>query len=150
MKHIIVLILLAILPLHEIRAQYNTNRLIISGQSALYYEDYVLSIQYFNQALAAKPYLYEPWYYRSVAKFNLDDFVGAEGDANEALKLNPYINDIYDLRAITRIRQGRYDEAISDYDAAIRLEPRNRNYRFNRAERGRRHTCRPPSCKGLG
>ena len=38
MKHIIVLILLAILPLHEIRAQYNTNRLIISGQSALYYD----------------------------------------------------------------------------------------------------------------
>ena len=68
-----------------------------------------------------------------MAKFNLDDFVGAEGDANEALKLNPYINDIYDLRAITRIRQGRYDEAISDYDAAIRLEPRNRNYWFNRA-----------------
>ena len=59
MKHIIVLILLAILPLYEARAQYNTNRLIISGQSALYYEDYVLSIQYFNQALAAKPYLYE-------------------------------------------------------------------------------------------
>ena len=77
---------------------------MITGRSALYYEDYVLSIKYFNLAIGAKPYLYEPWYYRSVAKFNLDDFVGAEGDANEALKLNPYINDIYDLRAITRIR----------------------------------------------
>ena len=114
-------------------AQYRVDRLITAGRSALYYEDYVLSIKYFNLAIGAKPYLYEPWYYRSVAKFNLDDFVGAEGDANEALKLNPYINDIYDLRAITRIRQGRYDEAISDYDAAIRLEPRNRNYWFNRA-----------------
>ena len=51
MKHIIVLILLAILPLHEIRAQYNTNRLIISGQSALYYEDYVISTKLLLQSL---------------------------------------------------------------------------------------------------
>ena len=56
-------------------AQYRVDRLITAGRSALYYEDYVLSIKYFNLAIGAKPYLYEPWYYRSVAKFNLDDFV---------------------------------------------------------------------------
>ena len=41
-------------------AQFNTDRLLTIGRSALYYEDYVLSIQYFNQAISAKPYLYEP------------------------------------------------------------------------------------------
>ena len=41
-------------------AQYNTDRLVTIGRSALYYEDYVLSMQYFNQAIAVKPYLYEP------------------------------------------------------------------------------------------
>ena len=81
-------------------AQYRVDRLVTAGRSALYYEDFVLSIKYFNLAIGAKPYLYEPWYYRSVAKFNLDDFTGAESDATEALHLNPYINDIYDLRAI--------------------------------------------------
>ena len=50
-------------------AQFNTDRLLTTGRSALYYEDYVLSIQYFNQAIAAKPYLYDPWYYRAVAKY---------------------------------------------------------------------------------
>ena len=45
-------------------AQFNTDRLITIGRSALYYEDYVLSMQYFNQAINAKPYLYEPWFYR--------------------------------------------------------------------------------------
>ena len=39
-------------------AQLNTDRLITIGRSALYYEDYVVSIQYFNQAITAKPYLY--------------------------------------------------------------------------------------------
>ena len=32
--------------------QFNTDRLVMIGRSALYYEDYVLSIQYFNQASA--------------------------------------------------------------------------------------------------
>ena len=108
MKHIIVLILLAILPLHEIRAQYNTNRLIISGQSALYYEDYVLSIQYFNQALAAKPYLYEPWFYRGLAKFYLDDYTGSEADVTKAIELNPYVFNMFELRGLCRIRQKHY------------------------------------------
>ena len=90
-------------------AQYRVDRLVTAGRSALFYEDFVLSIKYFNLAIGAKPYLYEPWYYRSVAKFNLDDYMGAESDASEAINLNPYINDIYDLRAICRIRQQRYD-----------------------------------------
>ena len=58
-------------------AQYRVDRLVTAGRSALFYEDFVLSIKYFNLAIGAKPYLYEPWYYRSVAKFNLDDYMGA-------------------------------------------------------------------------
>ena len=112
------------LSIAPVAAQYRVDRLITAGRSALYYEDYVLSIKYFNLAIGAKPYLYEPWYYRSVAKFSLDDYTGAESDATEALHLNPYINDIYDLRAICRIRQSKYDEAIQDYNSAIKIEPR--------------------------
>ena len=114
-------------------AQFNVDRLLVSGQIALHYEDYVLSIQYFNQAILLKPYLYQPWQLRGVAKFYLDDFTGSEADATEAIRLNPYIDNIYDLRAITRIRQQKYAEAISDYTQAIRLNPTNRNYWFNRA-----------------
>ena len=133
MKQIIVLILLAILPLHEARAQYNTNRLIVSGQSALYYEDYVLSIQYFNQALAAKPYLYEPWFYRGLAKFYLDDYTGSEADVTRAIELNPYIYNMFELRGLCRIRQKRYAQAIDDYTRSINLNPQNQTAWYNRA-----------------
>lgn len=44
------------------------------ARNALYFEDYVLSIQYFNQVINAKPYLYEPYFFRGLAKINLDDF----------------------------------------------------------------------------
>ena len=114
-------------------AQYNIDRLINVGRSALYYEDYVLSMQYFNQAIAAKPYLYEPWFYRGVAKFYLDDFAGAEADCSEALQRNPYVTSIYELRAICRIRLEHYTEAAADYTHALRYDPENQGFWHNRA-----------------
>ena len=95
-------------------AQFNTDRLMTSGKIALHYEDYVLSIQYFSQIIILKPYLYEPYQMRSIAKFYLDDYSGAESDATEAIKLNPYVPEIFDLRGISRIRQKNYSDAIKD------------------------------------
>ena len=45
-------------------AQINTDRVMMIARNALYFEDYVLSIQYFNQVINAKPYLYEPYIFR--------------------------------------------------------------------------------------
>ena len=113
-------------------AQYNTDRLVMIGRSALYYEDYVLSIQYFNQAISAKPYLYEPWFFRGVAKFYLDDFRGAESDCTEAIERNPYVMTIYELRGLCRINQKNYQGAIDDYTRAIRYNPDNQGLWHNR------------------
>ncbi len=113
-------------------AQFNTDRLIMIGRSALYYEDYVLSIQYFNQAIAAKPYLYEPWFFRAVAKYYLDDYAGAESDCTEAIERNPYIVNLYELRGLTRIQQKKYNEAISDYTKALKYDPEGQNLWHNR------------------
>ena len=121
--------LLALLPLH---AQFNTDRLIMIGRSALYYEDYVLSIQYFNQVITAKPFLYEPWYLRGVAKYYLDDYAGAESDCTEALTRNPFVVSIYELRGLCRIQQKNFTDAISDYNAALRYDPVGQNLWHNR------------------
>ena len=116
----------------QTRAQYNVDRLIMIGRRALYYEDYVLSIQYFNQAITAKPFLYEPWFFRGVAKYYLDDYVGAESDCTEAISRNPYITGMYELRGLCRIRQKKYDDAISDYDMSIKYNPTSRGLWYNR------------------
>ena len=55
------------------QAQINTNRLTDIGRNALYFEDYVVAIQYFNQVIKVKPYLAEPYFYRAYAKMNLED-----------------------------------------------------------------------------
>lgn len=132
MKSKVVMMLLLVLTVGKTSAQYNVNRLITSGEVALHYEDYVLSIQYFNKVIALKPYLWLPWYDRSVAKFYLDDYVGAEQDASQAIELNPYIEQIFDLRGIARIRQEKFNDAIADYDQAIRLNPSVSGFWLNR------------------
>ena len=114
-------------------AQFNTDRLVMIGRSALYYEDYVLSIQYFNQAIAAKPWLYEPWYYRAVAKYYLDDYAGSESDCTQAIDRNPYVTGIYELRGLCRIQQKNFADAITDYNTALRYEPEAVNLWHNRA-----------------
>ena len=113
-------------------AQYNIDRLIRVGQNALYYEDYILSIQYFSRAIASKPYLYEPWLGRAEAKFRLEDYVGAEADCTESISLNPYVPVSFELRGLCRIRQGNFSGAISDYDKTIEYEPDNKSLWYNR------------------
>ncbi len=130
MKKILTMILL--LPAVCCLAQYNTDRLVTIGRAALFYEDYVLSMQYFNQAIQAKPYLYEPWFFRGVAKYYLEDYAGAERDCSEALQRNPYVVNIYELRGLTRIQQKKYTEAIGDYSRALRYDPENRGLWHNR------------------
>jgi len=116
----------------RVSAQFSTDRLITIGRSALYFEDYVLSIQYFNQAISAKPYLYEPWFFRGVAKYYLDDFAGAESDCSSAIERNPYVISCYELRGLCRIRLNKFEDAAGDYTRALRYDPDNQGLWHNR------------------
>ena len=126
-----ILYLLIVWPILA-NAKFNTDRLVMIGRSALYYEDYVLSIQYFNQAISQKPWLFEPWFFRGVAKFYLDDYRGAENDCSEAIERNPYVVSAYELRGLCRINQKKYAEAVEDYNRALRYDPENQGLWHNR------------------
>lgn len=106
-------------------AQINTERVMNIARNALYFEDYVLSIQYFNQVINAKPYLFEPYLYRGLAKLNLDDYQGAEVDCDSAIHRNPFMVGAYQLRGLARIKQNNYEGAISDYKTALNYDPEN-------------------------
>ena len=106
-------------------AQINTDRVMAIGRNALYFEDYVLSIQYFNQVINAKPYLSDPYFYRGLAKINLDDFQGAESDCSEAIERNPFVVSAYQVRGLARIQQNNFAGAIEDYTKALEFAPEN-------------------------
>lgn len=107
-------------------AQINTERVMMIGRNALYFEDYVLSIQYFNQVINAKPYLADAYYYRGLAKFFLDDFKGAEDDCGLCLERNPYWTAAYQLRGAARQNQEKYEAASNDYAYSLQSFPEDK------------------------
>lgn len=114
-------------------AQINTDRVLAIGRNALYFEDYVLSIQYFNQVIKSKPWLAEPYFYRAVAKISLDDYKGAEEDCTLCLQRNPFLVQAYYARGIARQSQDKYDEAIADYQKGLEFKPEDRQMLVNKA-----------------
>lgn len=116
-----------------LHAQINTDRVMAIGRNALYFEDYVLSIQYFNQVIKAKPWLAEPYFYRAVAKINLDDYKGAEEDCSLCLLRNPFLTQAYYARGIAHQSLDAYDEAIEDYTKGLEFKPEDRQMLVNMA-----------------
>lgn len=133
LKYILFFIILCSFGMTPAKAQVNTDQVLRIGQNSLYLEDYVLSIQYFNQVIAAKPYLAQPYFFRAIAKLSLDDYRGAEEDASMAIQKNPFITNAYEVRGVARQNLGRHREAIADYEKALEQLPENRGILFNKA-----------------
>ena len=108
------------------QGQVNAEQVIQIGRNVLSMDDYMLAIQYFNQAIKAKPYLPDPYYYRALAKLNLEDYKGAEEDCTLALELNKFKSEAYKLRGFARQYMDRNEEAVADYDAGLEYYPLDR------------------------
>lgn len=128
MQRISTIVLFVLLAFNSLVAQINTDRVLSIGRNALYYEDYVLSIQYFNEVIAVKPYLPEPYLYRSIAKIYLDDYLGASHDATECIERNPFIATAWQVRGIARQNMREYDGAIADFKEGLKIQPENKTF----------------------
>ena len=116
------------------RAQLNTDRITAIGCNALYFEDYVLSIQYFNQVIKLKPYLAEPYLYRAIAKINLEDYQGALRDCQSAIACNPFMPGAYYTRGFVYRRLDEAALAEQDFSQALVFAPENKTYLLLRAD----------------
>ena len=126
MRRLLRLIFLLALPIIA-NAQLNTNRLLDIGRNALYFEDYVVAIQYFNQVIKVRPYLTEPYFLRAYAKMNLDDFRGAIDDCDKALEINPFLAKVFYCRGFAYRSIGNLEKSSDDFRKALELEPDNIN-----------------------
>lgn len=115
-------------------AQLNTDRITAIGRNALYFDDYVLSIQYFNQVIKLKPYLSEPYLLRAIAKIQLGDYTGAELDCNAAIARNPFQPGAYYTRGFIYRQTNQLQKAEQDFSEALVFAPENRTYIAMRAD----------------
>lgn len=117
----------------QVNAQVNTNRVLSIGKNALYFEDYILSIQYFNQVIKSKPYLAEPYLYRGLAKYSLEDYKGAETDFSLSMERNPFLVNAYQYRGAARQNQANYQGAIEDYGKGLEFRPEDKQMLLNKS-----------------
>ncbi|WP_373775585.1 hypothetical protein, partial [Porphyromonas loveana] len=63
-KRILLLLVSLLSAVATVRAQIDVDRVITIGRNALYFNDYVVSIGYFNQVVDLRPWMAEPYFYR--------------------------------------------------------------------------------------
>lgn len=114
-------------------AQVNAEQVLNIGRNVLSMEDYMLAIQYFNQAIKAKPYLSDPYFFRAIAKLSLEDYKGAEEDCNLAIERNKFKTEAYKVRGFARQNLGRDSLAIIDYDYGLSYNPVDKYFLFYKA-----------------
>ncbi len=103
--------------------QYNKAWFFWMGRSHLVENRYREAITIYNALLRVDPEDYEAYFFRGIAKANLDDQLGAEQDFTIAIEKNPVSTMAYHHRAITRMMMGNYDDALADFNEAIELRP---------------------------
>ena len=104
-------------------AQYNREYFFWVGRSCMMNNDYQEAIRTLNTLLRFDEDAFEGYFLRGIAKYNLDDLLGAEDDFSTVIRLNPVYTQAYTYRAITRSRLGNYDDALQDFREAIELRP---------------------------
>lgn len=122
-----------IFPNLNLNAQINAEQVLSIGKNVLSMDDYMLSIQYFNQAIKAKPYLSDPYFFRALAKLNLDDYAGAEADCSLAIINNKFKMEAYKLRGFARQILGKDSLAVEDYNVGLSYNPIDKNFLFYKA-----------------
>lgn len=114
-------------------AQINAEQVLDIGRNVMSMEDYMLAIQYFNQAIKAKPYLADPYFFRALAKLNLDDYKGAETDCTLSLERNKFKTEAYKLRGFARQQMGLDSLAILDYNVGLDYNPTDKYFLYYKA-----------------
>lgn len=107
----------------EASAQLNKPYFFYKGRELIVEGNYREAIEMLNLLLRTETKEYEGYFLRGVAKYNLDDLLGAEADFTSAIAINPVYTMAYQYRAITRSRMGNYNDALKDYQYAVELRP---------------------------
>ena len=117
------LTLVIVLSAFSASTQYNREYFFWMGRQFMLRNNYPEAIRILNSLLRFDAEAYEGYFLRGIAKYNLDDLLGADTDFTLAIEHNPVFTNAYNYRAITRSRLGNYDDALNDFHEAIELRP---------------------------
>ena len=113
------------LTTHPASSQINIQNYIELGKRELFNHDNSSAIRLFNEIIKINPQLFQPYFFRGLAKYNLGDFVGARSDFSKTISLHPYFSHAYHYRGVTEERLNNFFSALKDYNTALEIDPVN-------------------------
>lgn len=128
------LLVALLLSVSSLFAQIDVNRVMTIGQNALFFNDYLVSIGYFNQVIELRPWMADPYYLRALSKFLLEDYKGAEEDAALALERNAFIAKAYLVRGLAQRALKQNADAIVNLRKAADFLPDDMEIALSLAE----------------
>ncbi len=114
------------------QAQINTQNVIYTGRSQLYFGNYLNAIEQFNIVIKIQPHLPEPYYYRGISKMYLEDYRGALADLSKAIEIKPFYPDAYINRGLVNFYLRNFEASLEDYSRALELDNENPDLYNNR------------------
>lgn len=106
-------------------AQINIRNYIELGKRELFNNQNSTAILRFNEVIKINPELFQAYFFRGVAKYNLGDYIGARADFTKTLSLHPYFSHAFHYRGISQEQLNNYNSAIKDFNAALEIDPVN-------------------------
>ena len=106
-------------------AQINTDRVMAIARNALFFEDYVLSIQYFNQVISAKPICMNRTSIGELRKSIWRIFKVRKPIVRKPSSVTRLFPDVTRYVDMPVFVQHKVDGAIEDYKKALEYDPEN-------------------------
>lgn len=103
--------------------QYNKRYIYAKSQNSIVNKQYYDAISLLTLLIESDSISRDAYFLRAIAKYNLNDLIGAEQDFTSAIKINPVYVEAYQYRAITRSIMGNWDDAVIDFEKAISIRP---------------------------
>jgi len=82
---------------------------------------YASAIELLNRSIQQSKFNSEAYFLRGIAKYELEDFIGAEKDFGKAIELNPKNYEAFLYRGVCRSQMLNYKDAFADFNQAIKL-----------------------------
>lgn len=120
-----------ILPADE-RDKAEARELLKKGDEKLKERLFTEAIQDYNQAIELDPEFKQAYNHRGLAKFYLNDFMGAQNDYDKAIELDPKFIEAHYNRGLATFNAKDYTGAVADFDKVIELDEKDANAYFMR------------------
>ena len=117
---------------HAARAQISKEYFFAKGTNELIDRRYPAAIESFNLLLRIDTGMYDAYFRRAIAKYNLGDAAGALADFNRAIQLNPVFTYAYFYRSVVRNSMGNHQDALKDLDEVEALRPQFTDVYYSR------------------